>query len=231
MEKSLNTADLYQRLLQVYEVYWENNVYAKSKWPDSPDGRVDLRCAIFGLPGNALGTFQLQMQNLEANLKDPNYWQAYAGISDPEAIRTNLRIYDSNTRHMNFVLFFSRVEWVLRNMIMIVKPGACDNGLGNFKNIYDSLLAEIGLLSEVTIFDVARCIRNTIHNNGFYCHQEGKSATYPYRGQLLTFTHGKNTHLATSISFFLIEDMIRSCRKVVDSPKIAAFKRMDFFFA
>ncbi len=120
------------------------------------------------------------------------------------------------------------MEWVFRNMLMIIKPGAVNNGFGNFKNIYSSLLKEIGLSSEEYLLDIARCLRNTIHNNGFFCNQNCRDYEYIYRDRTIKFIHNSNEHLATSIMFYIIEDLILLCRKIIDIPRISSYSRMDF---
>lgn len=210
-----------------FNLWWNNYEKSLAQYPLSNNrGQRDLRVTIFGMSVNVLSSYGSVIEMKQKNFKDPAYWKA-KNIHTSADISLATREFDVCADHGYFILFISRIEWNLRNMLVNVKPGACNDGLGEFKNIYDCLFKEINTQHLSGMFDIARHLRNLIHNNGHYCHKEKKnSAPINYRGVTYNFEHGKLVNSATELSFMLYEDLAKACAEIVNTPKIFSFKEM-----
>ncbi len=212
----------------IQALYWRHYTEVLARYPHHTQ-EDDVRPALLALPGNALVGYLIAMSSIETTFTQRAWWEAHTPLRSEEEIRQMLGHYDKGIRHGFFVLFVSRFEWVVRNILVLLDPAACRGGLAEFKGVYDALLARLDLRELTTVLDVARHLRNSIHNNGVYCHYSGKdSEIYLYRGQRLRFVQGASIDAATELSFQVMEDLILAARQIVDAPKVASLPRAPF---
>lgn len=228
IQMKIPTKDLFERWTLLNELYWKNSCEILAKYPKGPDG-MDLRAALFGLPGNALVGYGIAMAMIETVLTDRRWWETFTPYRTESEITERLGHYDNSIRQGYFILFFSRIEWIIRNMLFTLDSSLCDGGLGPFKNVYEAFLNQINCNDLLIIFELSRHLRNSMHNNGIYMNkQRNDSQIYSYRGLSIQFKHNKSIENATPLSFDLYEDLILACRKIVDSTRISAIVRMPF---
>ena len=217
--------DLGQRL---QSLYWEHYSVILGRYPESKFG-VDTRPALFAMPGNALVGYVLAMGVLETTLLKTDWWAQHTPYRTEADIKERLQHYEGTIRQSFFVIFASRYEWVIRNILANLDATVAEGGLGKYKAVYDALLTCTDNQDLTVTFDVARELRNTLHNNGVYCSPKRRdSAAYLYRGQELRFRHGKSVDMATELSFQLMEDLIIAARQIVDSSPVAGLAKAPF---
>ena len=99
------------------------------------------------------------------------------------------------TVQLNIIyLPFSLIEDAFRQLIRVVKPGACKDGKSDFEGIYRCLFKELNVNSDETesLFKLYRLARNCQHNNGFYFPvNNSNSDRVNYRGIEYEFPYGK----------------------------------------
>src|SRR3972149_7629677 len=175
----------------IYEKYWRYYQELLPKYPDSATGAADLRPALLAMPGNAITAYYMAMALLETSLRDPQWWVRYTPYWSESEIQVFMKEYDKSIRQGYFILFVSRIEWALRNMIAFLLPGAADGGLAEFKGVTDAVLKLIDRQDLMDVFDIARHLRNSLHNSGRYFSRRGKdSPLYHYRGRGIQFRQG-----------------------------------------
>ena len=76
--------------------------------------------------------------------------------------------------------------------------------------------------SHVELLDIARVIRNTIHNNGVYFHKSGNNETLSYKGRCYCFKHGKPVDEVGNWPFIIeiISDLVSLVIDVVRDSNI-----------
>ena len=74
---------------------------------------------------------------------------------------------DSYWQYSAFILLFSSLESSTRTIVRTAYPGMFNDGKGNLKDIYKSLLGTKFSKYEC-LLELLRLARNTMHNNGVY---------------------------------------------------------------
>jgi hypothetical protein len=207
----------------IYDKYWCYYQELIAKYPKSTTGEDDLRPSLLGMSGNAITAYLMAMALLETSLRDPQWWIRYTPYKSQNEIQKFLYEYDISIRQGYFILFLSRIEWGLRNLIAFLSPDTANGGLAEFKGIVDAILKLIDRQDLTDIFDIARHLRNSLHNSGRYFSKLGKdSPVYHYRGKEIQFHQGSLIETATELSFFLMDDLLDACKSIVDAPMVAA---------
>ena len=179
--------------------------------------------------GNALVGYLIAMAAIETTLNQRAWWKTHTTLRSEADIIERLQHYETSIRQAYFVIFVSCFEWVVRNILVLLDPVACERDLGEYKSVYDALLARLKLQELTPIFDVARNLRNALYNNGIYCNPRGTDSPRDvYRGQSLHFVHGASIDMATELSFQLMEDLILAARKIVDAPVVTRLSKAPF---
>lgn len=213
---------------RLFELYWSNYAEMLRRYPEHRQ-HPDLRASLFSMPGNALLAYRLAMHAMDSTLHDENWWVTSTSCKTEEQILDAFGHHETTMRLAYYVIFVSRYEWVLRNMLVALDRNACSGGLAEYKSIYDCLFRHLDLAHLTHTFDVARHLRNTVHNNGTYCSKSGKdSPVYVYRARNIQFQQGVSIGMATELSFQVIEDLILAAREIVDSPRISALASAPF---
>ena len=222
------TEHYFERCKRLQELYWKNYNEVLVKYPEDKYGS-DLRPALFGLPGNTLVGYVIALAMIETTLKRKDWWSVYTPYKTESEIIERYNHFDMSIRNSFFILFFSKIEWIIRNMLVVLDSEACDGGFANFESVHKVFFKKIGCESLTTLFDISRDLRNSIHDNGKFCNKKHKdSQEYLYRGQKIKFFHGKTIEGATSLSFDLMEDLILGCRDIVNTRIICSLPSMTF---
>tara|TARA_A100000171_G_scaffold43959_1_gene46360 strand:- start:217 stop:909 length:693 start_codon:yes stop_codon:yes gene_type:complete len=82
---------------------------------------------------------------------------------------------------------------------------------------------KLGVLTFTDSFELARLLRNTVHNNGFYFpdREKGKHVTIDYKQQQFTFEDGKAIEiLSWPLTFSLAEDFGYLLKDIFSSEKV-----------
>lgn len=117
-------------------------------------------------------------------------------------------------QHLKFFFFLKMVSSIESQMRVILRgmfPGVCGPKDG-FKKVYEDLLSRVGLMGKYqAAFNLARLVRNTIHNNGMHTDStttvnfNGKSYTLREMDQIDFFTYEFNLELLGSLIDAMVE--------------------------
>jgi hypothetical protein len=152
---------------------------------------IDARISVFSKFINVISSTNLGMDFIMLDLTSDDWWQSKSKQQIPtELIKHSIREFDIFLKISFFHLFFSSIESSIRAIVQALDPQACDSGKDNFKNLYAWLLSRIKLEKWISLLDLLRCIRNTIHNNGIYFPKSGKNETITYKGIEYNFIVG-----------------------------------------
>jgi hypothetical protein len=228
----MTTFTVPQLFSKVDELYSKNLIYyqeSKANFPNSNDIDMDLRVALFGIPGNVLVTYSIAVKLIETDLLNPMWWITNTIHRDKSEIDSFIQMYLSTINQGYYVHYMSRIEWIIRNILVNIKPEACNNGSGDFKGIYDCLFTEINTKELIEIFDIARMLRNTIHNNGRYINRAEKdSPIFNFRGRTIQFIHGKVIEDATTFGLELIDEVLDASHEIIYSPILKSINKLKF---
>lgn len=208
-------------IVDKYVEHRKQTMALNPSWPED-----DFRLALYGLPGNVLVTGLLGAKMIRTCLLSTAWWDA--NIEGNRTLSQRQHQTDQYVVHTKvgvYVLFFSMLEAVLRQLLRELKPGACNNAYDAFVNVYRSLLKHVGLQHHSSFLDFARELRNVIHNNGVHISKDSLDMTLTFDGKPYTFQHGKKVNFAYAELLFriyehalsFIDDLV-ACQPVSQMP-------------
>ncbi|MCX6754774.1 MAG: hypothetical protein NTU81_03030 [Candidatus Nomurabacteria bacterium] len=221
MLNASNITNFTQAVELSFKLYEDN----LKKYPSMKDDKNDLRVTIFGQLSNVLHSYAVAIELAQTKFKEVDFWEEKKLLT-PEDITKFKREFEVCMYKGYYLIFYSRLEWSLRNILLHVKPGACNDGLGDFKNIYECLFKEIETKHLSSVFDLGRHLRNLVHNNGYYCDKQ-KKASLPivYNENTYSFDHGKLIEV-TDLSFQIMKDLVKASEEIVNTLKVSSFDNM-----
>ena len=135
----------------------------------------DLRITTFVKLANVLeATSTVNLLLAKSGMKKEFWEDQYENI--PQITQENIQVRLLSTATFNFqysfVAFFSVYESCLRCFIRSLSPEAHAGGTGNIKAICEDLMrrTELNSSDNIALLDLARNIRNTMHNDGVFLH-------------------------------------------------------------
>lgn len=169
----------------------------QSKANPTLDSASDVRITTFGKLIHVLNGTSMCLRSAMFAYARPEFW-TQLGVAPPQSSReaeeqakSHFLATEKFVRFACHQAFFSVLESSLRLVMRAVDPVACNQSTDAFKNIYTCLLSRLGLAGRASLLDLMRCIRNTIHNNGFYFHRSWQDETVEHNGQTYRFEIGK----------------------------------------
>jgi hypothetical protein len=196
------TIAMWETVVNKYVEHRRSAVVANPAWPPT-----DLRLALYGLPGNVLVTGLLNVKMVKSCLLEKAWWDAnIIGNRDLSQRQHQTDQFVIHSKIGVYALFFSMFEALLRQLLRVLKPGACNNAYDAFANVYTCLLGVVGLQRHVPLLDFARTLRNLIHNNGTYISRAGINERLAFNGQTYIFEHGRRVDFAYEELLFDIYD-------------------------
>ncbi|MCC6684553.1 MAG: hypothetical protein IT247_05740 [Bacteroidia bacterium] len=157
------------------------------------------------------------------------YWWKHNKIIDSEDQSRLAEHYDMFIKKNCFVDYLNLVESEMRVMLRKLYPGACNEGRGSFESIYSKILSKLGLSNYKTTFDLARTLRNTIHNNGIHLPKSKRHvAEFHYRGSIYRFIDGEAFEFAYPDFLVELEEDILDCiRKILDQEIVKNYNSLS----
>jgi len=182
----------------------------------------DARIAIFNKLSNALLALMLGYVFAERYLSKKAWWHENSAIPI-----TDKSMFDSAREFEMFLRIglvqniMYAVESSFRIFVRSLDPAACKGGNAEFQSIYRYLLKRINLESRLSVLDLWRNIRNTIHNNGIFMPPNGSDETIIHKSVTYKFVATKSVEFVNiELLLFLISDIITLIADVVVSPTI-----------
>jgi hypothetical protein len=112
------------------------------------------------------------------------------------------------------------IESSFRTFSRSVQPGACKNGMAEFKSIYASLLKKTSLQKHEELFDLFRNIRNSMHNNGLFYPSKGGNQIIKIQDREFLFEVGKPCNFVdTELIVQLTANLIVAIKDLVESKE------------
>jgi hypothetical protein len=169
----------------------------------------DARLSAFSKCMGVLNSTSLGLIYIRRHLILSDWWSTFKASNGKPPSQAEAQEYVNGFDAFMKIGFiqsvFSAIESSFRAIVRATDPSACSGGNAEFKSVYSFLLGCLDLQKWISLLDLLRCIRNTIHNNGVYFHRSGKDELVIYGGTSYSFVVG------AQVSFlyweFLIELM------------------------
>jgi hypothetical protein len=187
-------------------------------------GLNDVRCMLISRPSNSIVLQILIYKANEHTFHNNNWW---AHIQVPvEGRQIFAEKYNTFTKYLGFIQFFSYVESEMRNLIRLYQPAACNNGKASFESVYTKILTELNCTDYIETFKFASIMRNAMHNNGCYLPtSHTKDKEIEFRSTKYLLQYGKEINFASLDLISDIQEDIFTCLfKIVDHPSIVGMK-------
>jgi hypothetical protein len=126
-------------IVDKYVEHRKQTMALNPSWPED-----DFRLALYGLSGNLLVTGLLGAKMIRTCLLSTAWWDA--NIEGNRTLSQRQHQTDQYVVHAKvgvYVLFFSMLEAVLRQLLRELEPGACNNAYDAFVNVYRPLLKHV----------------------------------------------------------------------------------------
>jgi hypothetical protein len=167
------------------------DVYSDYSWFTKTDARITSFRKIINVCNSSLLAFEIGDQTVVRN----KWWLE---MTDGEISKKDIRIYASEYESflkVSFIQsFYSCLESSLRLILKGIDEDACSRGTDAFKNIYECLFRSKingNHSGYISLLDLYRELRNTIHNNGVYFHRSWEPTVVEYKGREYEFNIGE----------------------------------------
>lgn len=118
-------------------------------------------------------------------------------------------------------------EVFFRSVIRALAPDACNRGAGEFKGVYDAVLARVRLRRWIALLDLLRVVRNTIHNHGVYLYKHPRDHAIVYKGRRYPFALGRRVEFITwDLLLEWVADLARLLEETARSPRVSGLRRV-----
>jgi hypothetical protein len=213
------------RLSLLREDYAESYRTTKAKY--NYDYR-DARVAVFSKCAITMNTAFVGFILIRDELLDRKWWKEHITEIDDATMTKHIEDLEMSMRGAFLSRFFASLESSFRYYCREVSPGACNNGAGNFKNIYDHLFSKnkFNLPNYIPLLDLWRNMRNTIHNNGKFYPDNQQDCEVQYKGSKYKFEVGKVSQFLTwDLLLNLIPDTKDMLINIVNSSTLVSISK------
>jgi len=154
----------------------------------------DARITSYNKIINVLNSVQLSLVFVTKHLLNQQWWDYLS----PETIPTDDKILYADN-FVNFIKLgfiqglYMSIESSFRLFLRALDPIACNQGMAEFKSIYECLFKtklKCIPIDGILLLDFLRLVRNTIHNNGVYYHKNGDNVSITWEGDKFDFQQG-----------------------------------------
>ncbi len=144
--------------------------------------------------------------------------------TSPENLKLIMEAVDSYWQYSVFLLLFSSLESSTRTIVRTAYPGMFNDGRGNLKDIYKSLLGKKFPKYEC-LLELLRLGRNTMHNNGVYFPEtKDDNRHVTYKNVTYDFIDGRTVqyvNLSKLVFFDIVPDMLDMLNDIVNSLDVS----------
>lgn len=161
------------------------------------DSTTDARLTPFGKLHAVLGPAQLALWFSVVGDRTDRFWLGITGNTLPreEVPEFKRKMCWNFGQFLKFAILhsvFSCMESTLRVLLRAIAPEACNKGNATLGSLYPCLFKKIGFGDKYDTFMVLlSCIRNTVHNNGFFYPTNHKNKSIEYGGRTYVFEVGR----------------------------------------
>ena len=191
-------------------------------------GNGDFRVAFIGLTGNVFHSMLLHLAAVTTSLSMPDWWQNYYQRTPNDNDVKSIQELGQLTKHSFMVYYISKAETMMRKTINLLSPDFDITGIKPFKQIYDEYLNKVGLEELIPLFDLARLMRNLVHNNGMYLSPRGTDRTINWKGETYEFKHMNQINFVTmDFIFHFYGEMVDAIFRIVTSEVMEDYDSIE----
>lgn len=224
------THDLVQRFRQHRETLDRSYPSWKQKYDSSPSEylRHDARREFFVTCQGVLSNANLSYVFMRTSLSNPSWWDQYAGGMKATTAAQTLREFALMVKWVTSHQSSMAVEDTLRAIARAGGPqsfGVLARSVPktSFKALYHGILKTTSLSKLEPLFDVIRATRNTLHTNGVFTPENGRSVAYTYKGRTFSFDVGKElVWLDEEAMVWLVREIEEAMYHIVTAPAVAS---------
>jgi hypothetical protein len=179
----------------------------------SVNPKHDARITAYSKAINVLNSVQLAFTFISKHLLNGLWWQDVARSPIPDSDKQIYANEFANFAKIAFVQgIFLAIESSFRLFLRALDPAACNNGMEEFKSIYECLFkSKLKAIPSdgIALLDLLRIVRNTIHNNGVYFHRSGNDASITWNGETFVVKQGVPVDFVTWGFLIRISEALR----------------------
>ena len=203
-------------------------VEAHGTWVTAKDARLTAFSKCMGV----LNSTSLGLIYIRRHLILPDWWSQFRASDGAPPSLTEAQEYVNGFDAFIKIGFiqsvFSAIESSFRSIVRVMDPSACSGGNAEFKSVYSFMLGRLKLQKWISLLDLLRCIRNTIHNNGIYFHRSGKDELVIYNGTSYNFVIGAQVgFLYWEFLIELMADVEKMLLEVATNPALDSIPNIE----
>ena len=189
--------------------------------------KIDARLTIFVKCHHVMNSIHLSAVFMrECGIKK-EWWSKLTDISKNQTVIDETLLEHNKTLRFSLAMFLpSMIESSLRDFVRKMDPSACNNGRGDFKNIYSWLMPRLTLNDNQyeELLDLIRIYRNGPHTNWIYLPRTPGNKIITYKDEQFLFEDGKKIKSRTW-DFYLdkIQDLHDMILEMVETEEISNF--------
>lgn len=194
------------------------------------DPEHDARITVFSKCINVLNSTQLGLTHIHFHLTDQDWWDQIASgqVPDQDSQQTYVDEFGMFLKVGMVQFLNASIESSFREILSAIDPGVAKDGRGRWKNIYQALLARLGLPQYEPLLDLLRLIRNSLHNNGIYRPPSGKNQEVEWDGEKYEFVDGQAIDFATfELLCEIAQDLGDMLRQVMERNEVQKISGID----
>lgn len=188
------------------------------------DPRVDARLAAFDRIAEALDHARTALALVRMRVPAEPRPVVQAGVATPGP---DLAGFDRFIRTACLAAVLAGAEGFFRSLVRVLDPGACHGGAGEFKSVYDAVLARVRRRRWIPLLDLLRVLRNTAHNQGVYRYKHPRDHEVAWRGRRYRFILDQPVaFLSWPLLLELAADLADLLGDVARTPRVAGLERV-----
>lgn len=182
----------------------------------------DARLTVLNKCSSVLSSINLGYVFFSKYLTKEDWWRANSTLAiDREQMSNAGNEFEMFLRIGLIQNTLYAIESSFRIYVRAIDPMACSQGTAEFKNIYEWLLTRVRLQKYITLLDLWRNIRNSMHNNGLFWPTSRKDSLINYKDVIYTFEVGKpNDFVSTEFIVRLLPDIRMLLQELLESEEI-----------
>jgi hypothetical protein len=207
-----------KKIETLYHATWDNRILIQKKysWQEN-----DARLTIFNKLSAVLQSVDIGYLLIHLYLQKKAWWKKYEQLNVNEvSIKNTIEEFEMFFRIGLIQNLLYSIESSFRIFVVAMNQSACNQGLSEFKSIYDWLLKHLDLKIHMSLLDLWRNIRNVMHNNGIFMPTNKKDQTIKYKSTYYNFKIGKPIDFLTTD--LLINNLIPDLLKIVEDVVVAS---------
>lgn len=195
-------------------------------------GDDDVRKTFYGKLNGIILSGYLSVMYLDSKLSHPDWWTStFQAALAPLAKngKEAMSCYEGQARKSMLLSCVAVTESTLRAICRAISPGACNNGMAEFKSIYEHVLKKVCVKPESAVLDLSRNMRNTIlHNDGVFLNYRIEKEVIEYRSKSYIF---ERNLLVRGLDWFLacdvIDDLFSLMSLIIQTESVSSVQKIE----